>query len=986
MRVFYRLLGGVLLALISCSAVSAQSPARSERVPVWVDSLLNRMTLEEKVGQLFMVATFSNLQEAEYAQIDRLIRDQHIGGLIFMQGTPEAQLKLNNRYQREATVPLLIAQDAEWGLSMRLKNSPKYPKNMTLGAIKNDSLIYQMGSEMGKDLKRVGVTLNFAPVVDINNNPLNPVINYRSFGENKYNVARKGIMLMKGMQDEGVIACAKHFPGHGDTDVDSHYDLPVINHDQKRLDTLELYPFMRLVQSGIQSVMVGHLHVPALDDTPNQPTTLSPKVVNGLLRDSMNFQGLTITDALNMHGVAKFYGPGEVSLKAFKAGNDILLFPSSIPRSARLIREAILSGEISEADLNTRVRRILTAKYRVGLDHYVDLPANGLQEDLFRQSGKELRENLYQAAITLPKNEHNLVPFRNLDVKRIAYLQIGGTQGGTFDRTIRKYAEVERLYLPAKFTEAQKQQVLKKIGDANTVIVGLFGMKSRASQNYGISPQTVKLMEELAETDVKMVLSVFGSPYALKYFGKVPSVLVAYESVPDAQKAAATALFGGAAISGRLPVTASTVFREGMGIQVADAQRFQISDPEDMGMDSRMLNRIDSIANHYIDKRAMPGCEILVMRKNHIVYAKGFGKTTFTGGGEPIDPEYHTYDLASITKVAATTLSTMYLVEQGMLDLDKPISRYLPDLKRTNKANLTVRRLLQHNAGLPGWIPFHMDTYEDDRKKRLNPEYYAYSASRSNEYSIAPGLFGTASLQDFVWQKVKDADVRKTKSVRYSDVGMVLLGKVIEAIVHKPLDEFASETFYQPLGMDHTCFNPALKGRAAACPPTEADTIWRNTIVKGYVHDPASAIMGGVAGHAGLFANIYDMAKLSCMLQQGGTYGGQHYLNAETIRYFTRKQLSYSRKGLGWDKPETRSNRTSPVSQYASPLTFGHTGFTGTCWWMDPTNEVTFIFLSNRTFPYASNRKLLRENVRTKMMDVVYESIFQYQKRQGLQP
>ncbi|RMG63521.1 MAG: hypothetical protein D6722_17560 [Bacteroidetes bacterium] len=970
----------LIVTFAGLTAFSSPSPEPDPRESRWVDSVLQGLGLEEKVGQLFILATYSNKDETEYRYVERLIREEHLGGLIFMQGTPSTQTQLVNRYQAAARVPLLMGQDAEWGLDMRLEGSPGYPRNMTLGAIRNDSLLYELGQQMASDLRRVGITLNFAPVLDVNNNPRNPVINFRSFGENKYNVARKGLMVARGMADGRVIPCAKHFPGHGDTDADSHYDLPVISHDLTRLDTLELYPFMKAIQAGIPAVMVAHLYVPALDPTPNQATTLSPRVVQGLLRDSLDYDGLVITDALNMKGVTKFYPPGEVALRAFLAGNDLLLFPEDLPRSARLIRQAVAAGRVPEAELDRRVRRILRAKYRLGLGRWERLPEAGVQADLDLPAGKVLRRKLYEAAITIPRNEQQLLPLRRLEERKIAYVQIGGSSDSPFYTRLRTYAGLTPFYLRQGFSRAEMDQVLARLQGYNTAIVGLFDMSPYASRNFGVKASTEMLCEELARrTDLHTVLTLFGSPYALRTFGQEEAIVMAYEEVPEAQEAAAAAIFGGIPVSGRLPVTASDQFKEGMGYSIRVPVRFGYADPEGVGMDSRLLRRIDSLAQTYIRRGAMPGCEILVMREGKIVYDKGFGRTEYVGSSPRIDPYDHIYDLASLTKVAATTLATMALVERGQLDLDVPIHTYLPDLAQTNKAQITIRQLLQHNARLPAWHPFYRVTYANPQKKILDPRYYSYSATRSAQLAVAPGLYGTEDLPEVVWQQIRELDLRPSEGVRYSDIGMIILGKILEARTGKPLDELSRSLFFDPMGMARTGFNPHEHRLTSLCPPTESDTEWRQTVVQGYVHDPTAAMLGGVAGHAGLFSNVYDLAKLLLMLERGGLYGDRRFLKKETIAYFTRKQLATSRRGLGWDKPETDMHASNPASAYSSAGTFGHTGFTGTCMWVDPAYDLVFIFLSNRTYPKASNRLLLHEDVRSRMLDQVYLSIGAYQ-------
>ncbi|MEM7367033.1 MAG: glycoside hydrolase family 3 N-terminal domain-containing protein [Bacteroidota bacterium] len=982
MKYLICLLMPVGLLLSSFDHSSPEFPHPESEGLAWADSVLSSLSLEEKIGQLFMVATFSNKDEKEYQFVEKLVRDDYLGGIIFMQGNPASQLQLVNRYQRLANVPLLIAQDAEWGLSMRLKGVQPFPKNMTLGAITDDSLLYDMGSQMAKELRRVGVGMNFAPVVDVNNNSRNPVINYRSYGENKFNVARKGIMFTRGLQGQGVIACAKHFPGHGDTDTDSHHALPLIKHDLHRLDTLELYPFVKLIQAGVQSLMVAHLQIPSLDPRPDQATTLSRRVVTGLLRDSLDYRGLVITDALNMQGVAKDLSPDEVSLQAFLAGNDILLFPSNIPRSARRIKEAILNEEVTEAELDQRVRRILLAKFRIGLANPSPLSPDQLEEDLNSSEGNILRRKLYHSSLTLAKNQGGMIPLQRLAQRDIAYVQIGGSSNSTFDLTLRKYGDIQRFYLRKNFTTQERNQLLKRLELFNTVIIGMFGMNQRASMNFGIRQSASQFCQELSRQGSETALVLFGNPYALRFFGEEDAVLVAYETAKDAQEGAAMALFGGLPITGRLPVSASDDFQEGMGVIVPEAVRFGFAIPEAKGLDSRVLHRIDSIALHYIDRQAMPGCQVLVVKDRSIVYDKSFGRTEYGRRGTLIDSYQHTYDLASVTKVAATTLCTMDLVEQGRLDLDAPISTYLPELRKSNKAELTPRRLLQHNAGLPGWYPFYKHSYASEETRQLDKQYFSYFPTRSHTDQIAPALYTTETLNDSVWKWIRDLPVRNTTRVRYSDIGMILMGEVIHAITGKPLNEYARENFYQHLGMNQTYFKPHIYGDPTFCPPTEADTFWRHTVIQGFVHDPSAAILGGVAGHAGLFSNVYDLAKVMMMIKNGGSFGGEYYLRKGTIGYFTKKHLVNSRKGLGWDKPELnpRKRNPSPTSSYASPATYGHTGFTGTCVWIDPVQDLIFIFLSNRTFPYASNRLLLRENVRILLMDQVYEALYSFQQ------
>ncbi len=950
--------------------VNAQSSQQNR----WVDSLMQTLSLEQKIGQLCMVAAYSNKDLAHENEIYSYVSKGMVGGVIFMQGHPIAQANLTNRYQAGAAIPLLVSQDAEWGLGMRLQETIKYPRQMTLGAIQNDSLIYWMGKRMGQECKRLGVHIDFAPDVDVNNNAANPVIHTRSFGENKYKVARKGLMISNGLQAGGALSCAKHFPGHGDTDTDSHLDLPVINQSLARLDTLELYPFMKLAEGGVSSIMVAHLFVPALDNTPNLPATLSPKIIQGVLRDSMHYNGLVFTDALNMQGVAKFYQPGELEVLALLAGNDILLFPQNIPVAIKSITQAVASGRISQAKIDEHVRRVLIAKYQVGLTVPQQVKLEGLMEDLNAPEAKVLRKRLFEAALTLVKNDNDLLPLANLETRKIAYLQIGGGSGNKFDQSLKKYADVTPFYLRNDFNTGERDQVLAKLKGYNTVVIGIMGMGTKATNQYGVTNQTITLAKDLARMFPATVLTVFGTPYSLRFFGDQTAILEAYEEDLDAEQAAAAAIFGGLRVNGKLPVTASAQFPENLGLSLELTGRFGFSLPEEMGMDSRVLASIDSLANHYIGEKVMPGCAVLIARGNQIVYEKGFGMTEAGPMGKPVDPFMNVYDLASVTKVAATTLVTMYLHDRGLLNVDDPIGKYLPDLQGTGKENLIIRDLLLHRAGLPPILPYKPVIHSDPITGALDTTWFNFIQDAEYPVPVAPHIYAKEALQDWVWDQIKQVPLSGKKRTVYSDLGLVMVGKAIERMFGFGLDEIAGQLFYQPLGMSRTCFNPELYGLTAVCPPTEVDQSWRGTVVQGFVHDPTAAMMGGVAGNAGLFSNIYDLTKLLMMIKNGGYYGDRLFLTQTTISNFTSRQDGLSRKGLGWDKPDIDGG-TNNASQYASAETYGHTGFTGTSVWVDPVQDLIFIFLSNRTYPSSRYNLLHKERVRVQMMDKAYESI-----------
>lgn len=959
--------------------LSSEDSLTKKRMGFWAASKLDSMTLDEKIGQLFMVAAYSNKDESHYREIEALVRKEKVGGLIFMQGGPGRQIDLVNRYQNAADIPLMMAQDAEWGISMRLDSTIRFPRNMTLGAIRDSFPLFELGLEIGRQCRLVGIQVNFAPVVDVNNNPRNPVINDRSFGENPRNVAMKGLYFYKGMEYANCIGTVKHFPGHGDTDTDSHLALPVIEHDRDRLDSIELYPFKYLFENGVAGVMVAHLYIPSIDSTKNLASTLSPKVVTDLLQNEMGFKGLIFTDALGMKGVTKYWEDGETDLKAFLAGNDVLLFSKQVPKAKALIRKAIENGEVTEKELNRRVLKILLAKEWTGV-HLNKNTTKPKHSDLNSGDAVALNKRLYQLAMTCVKNDGEILPLKNLAQRKIAVVDIAGKANSHFSLTLDKYTAVKSFSLAKTATTGQKAALLKTLKGYNTVIIGVDGMSKRASKNFGIAASTTAFIKSLKAQGPEVITVLFGSPYGLKSFGThSDAVLVAYENKKFAQIAAAEAIFGAIPVNGVLPITASAQFPEGTSLTYESLARFQFSVPEDAGMDGSILEGIDNIAQEAIKIGATPGCAVLVMRHNKIVFEKGYGKTEYKGG-QAIDPVNTIYDLASVTKIAATTIATMKLVSEGLIDLDEHVSAYLQDFRGKNLTHIKVRNLLQHDAGFRSWIPFYRETI--DSTGALDSDVYSQDSSDFYCVKLVDDLWMCQNYQDSIWLKIVNSKVRTDSKVRYSDLSMMVMQKVIETVTRRGLEDYVDSIFYQPMGMNRTAFQPHIRLPEGVFPPTEQDSYWRNKKVQGHVHDQASAMLGGVSGHAGLFSNIYDLAKMMLMVQNGGQYGELNYFPERYVQEFTKQQRTDSRKGLGWDKAEMREGKSNPCSDYASQYTYGHTGFTGIGAWVDPQYDLVYIFLSNRTFPNAENKKLLRQNIRPRIQDVIYESIFAYERRQ----
>jgi len=940
----------------------------------WVDSVFQSLSPNERLAQLFMIAAYSNKDSAHIKELEKLIRNQKIGGLIFFQGGPVRQATMSNYLQKAANVPLLLAMDAEWGIGMRLDSTIDYPRQMTLGAIQNDSLIVDFGAEVARQIKRMGMHINFAPVIDVNSNAANPVIGTRSFGENKKAVSRKGIAYMKGMQDNHILACAKHFPGHGDTDSDSHITLPIIKHSYARIDSLELYPFRQLTAAGIASMMVAHLYIPALDATKNQASTLSPKIVNGLLRDTLGFDGIIFTDALNMKGVSKYYAPGEVDLKAFIAGNDVMLFAENVPKAMEKIRQAVNDSLITQAEIDRRCLKILNAKAWVGLDNFQPIKLKNLTEDLNNSRARSVHNKLVTNSLTLLMNKEKTLPIRQLDSVRIASVVIGDKAENPFQKMLSKYAPIDHFVLKKNADANQFSAIFNQVSNYDKVIISLHGLSRRRSKNYGVSLSLIDLISRLIKkTDV--VLNIFGNPYSLSRmpgFDGASALLFSYSKTEVSQKMAAQAIFGGIGISGKLPITANSIFRYGDGLKT-EKTRLSYGEPYQMGMDETVLSKIDSLTLNAINEKAMPGAQLLVAKDGVIIYEKNFGFHTYEEK-QPVRSN-DVYDLASITKIAASLASFMQLVDDGKVGVDDKVSDHLLELKFTNKRDITFRDMLAHYAQLKAWIPFYLRTLKNGSPDSL---YYQKERSDAFPHHVAQNLYMRKDYPDTVYKRINDSGLRSQKKYKYSDLGYYYMKKLIELKGGRKLENYSADNFYRPLGLQTMGFHPRQRIEMKRLVPTEYDMNFRKQLIQGDVHDPGAAMMGGVGGHAGLFSNATDLAVMMQMFLNNGSYGGKKYITSETIREFTKCQFCKkgNRRGIGFDKPEP-DGHGGPTCDCVSYLSFGHTGFTGTMAWADPKNGIVYIFLSNRVYPDAENWKLVKMNVRTNIQEVIYDAIIE---------
>ena len=942
----------------------------------WVDSVMKTLSPDERIAQLIMVAAYSNRGEEHRQEILKLINEQKIGGLIFFQGDPASQVKLMNEYQEASQVPLLGATDAEWGLGMRLDNTISYPFQMALGAIQDEDLLYELGTEVARQIRRTGLHLNFAPVVDVNNNPNNPVINYRSFGEDKYNVARKATAYMRGMQDGQLLTTAKHFPGHGDTDTDSHYALPQINHPVARLDSLELYPFKEILKAGIGGVMVAHLNIPALDST-GVPSTLSKPIITGLLKEELGFKGLIVTDAMNMKGVTEGNEPGVVDKDAILAGNDLLEFTVEVPKAISEIRKAVNKGLITQKEIDSRVRKILAVKQWVGLNDYEPVKLENILHEINTPQAVYLNRRLAEASLTVLNNNNDVIPVQGLDSLRIASVSFGTMKKTAFQETLDLYAGMTHFNLPVNASEIVVKTLSDQLQNYDLVISGIHDFSKFPRNTLRLNKDVLQLIEDLAAKE-NSIFAFFKNPYVLNKIDGIEDaagLVVAYQDSPETQEVAAQLIFGGIGANGKLPVSVGEKFKAGDGLEVKGGIRFSYTVPEAAGMDSEILQtRIDSLMNLAMEMKATPGAQILVARGQKVIFHKAYGAhsyfDTITVKKDDV------YDLASVTKISTSMAALMKLYEQGKFNLDGTLADYLPSFRKSNKADIPFYDILTHQARFQPWIPFWKNTFKKDGSYKRK----TFKENPSEDYpiKIREGMYLHKDYPDKIVKAIRDSPLREKKEYVYSDFFFILAPRVVESRTDLTFPEFLQENFYAPLGATSVGFNPQLPLYKIV--PTEHDFLFRQQPIHGTVHDEGAIMLGGVSGHAGLFANANDLAKLLQMYLNGGEYGGKRYLEQETLQKFTTTTFpdSENHRALGFDKPYyNEKGKSRNTAQDASAESFGHTGFTGIMVWMDPKEDLLYVFLSNRVHPTRDNHRLYSLNTRTEIHQVLYDAIKQ---------
>jgi beta-lactamase len=963
--------------------------ADREKMNRWVDSVYNAMTDDERVGQLIMIIAEPKLDAANMRRLERYVSELKIGGVLFHTGDPGTQAEVTNRLQRAARLPLFIALDGEWGLSMRLRGTTRFPKNMMLGAVQDTRLIEDYGAEVARQCREMGIHINFAPSVDVNTNASNPIIGTRSFGDDPEAVARRGIAYARGLESRGIMAVAKHYPGHGNTSSDSHYTLPLVNRSERQMDSIDLLPFRRFIAAGFSGIMTGHLSVPSLDGgEQGRAASLSPTIVTEILRKKDGFRGLCFTDALNMRGAR----PGErenPALSGIKAGNDIALAPSSPDKAVAALRAALDSGVISRKDLESKCRRILAYKYVAGLNHYRPIETRGLSERLNTPHADWLVAKLNEAAITLLKNDANCLPIKQLDKKRIALVTIGSADGDAFFSMLRRYAPVDIFRIYATTRDADFRHILSRLQPYETVICAVYSSRGAERADF---------LQLLGQKQT--IYTFFTTPYTLRNhrdaIRTADAVVLAYESTAPAQEYAAQLIFGGIPARGRLSVSLPGLFQAGTGLTTTKT-RLGYHRPEEVGFDPARLAEIDAIANEGVTRGAYPGCRVLVAKDGMIVYNKSFGWYDSRKTRKVTDDAV--YDLASVSKATGTLPAVMKAYDDGLIRLNSPISAYVPALRGSNKSDFTVEELLYHQSGITPYIAFYQNARSDHgymcddgtsqcadtsrnalpasslRTSSIGPSWLSDSPKPGYTTEVARRMYVHDSFRDHIMQDIRNSRLGTRGKYTYSCINFILLKMAVENVYSQSMDRLLNTYFFSRLGASSTTYNPLRKMDTLRIVPTEDDRVMRHQLLRGYVHDEAAALQGGVSGNAGLFSSADDLAKLLQLYLNNGNYGGESYISALTCNMFTHSQSHASRRGLGFDRPEKTPGKASPCGRLAPASAYGHTGFTGTCFWVDPDNQMIYIFLSNRVNPSRDNNRLSTLGIRSRIQDAIYKAL-----------
>lgn len=955
--------------LLSCFLLSSLIVQSQTDADKWVDSVYNTLSLEQRVGQLMNLRA-NNPNKDFDEKIDEYINKYNIGGVTFFRTDAELVLNQVNEWQSIAQTPLMVAIDGEWGLGMRLNDGLSYPYQMTLGAITNDSLISEMGRQIAEQCLRLGINVNFAPDIDVNNEPENPVIGFRSFGENPDNVSHKGLAYALALQNNGVLPTMKHFPGHGNTVTDSHHALPLIKNSLEEIQNVELPPFKYLIDNGVKGLMVGHLYFPAMEPVPNTSSSLSENIVTDLLKNELNYDGIIFTDGLEMKAVHNQMNSDSVCYKALMAGNDVMLLPVDVEKSISVIVNAAKQNPEVESRVEESCKKILRQKYQLGLNTFKVINAENLNNDLNKNRYFLLKQRLYNEAVTMLENKKSILPLKADSEEKIAVVTFG--EDNKLSKRLNDFGIKNTAFLlDVNAEEEEIKRLIKQLKSYDYVVLNIRKTSSYPSKNYGITNSMIYFVEKLNKSN-KLIFNLFGSPYALDKFNfgrNLSSVLIGYEDNDMVLNAIADVIAGKNSPKGKLPVSLKK-YKCGFGFEYSG-----FLSPETLPIsliNNEFTQKIDSAVFDAINKKAFPGCQIFAMKDGKVIFDKNYGK--FTYEGEQMVHSDAVYDVASLTKMFATTFAFMKLYDDGLLDLNSTLGDYFPFLKSSDKADIKLIEFLTHQSGMLSWIPIYKMTC---RENKPDMNYFRENIDEEHTVRVAENLYISEDFMYQIYDTIMKSEL-KEKKYTYSDMGFYFVPRIVESVTNQSFESYLEENFFKPLNLTHICFNPLTCIDKVNIVPTENDKYFRNQLICGDVHDQTAALMGGVSGHAGLFSNARELAVMLQLLLNEGYANGQSFISPETIQYFTSAPFAdnENRRGIGFDKPDLDPDaKLYTPSKQSSMSSFGHSGFTGTFAWADPENDLIVIFLSNRVYPNSDNNMLSKLNLRTYIHDLFYEAV-----------
>ncbi|MCH5247575.1 MAG: serine hydrolase [Muribaculaceae bacterium] len=953
----YCIFGMAMAMTLGCAAIVPQIEKKgvSSECQKWVDSVYQTLSERDRVAQLIFPKFNPKTGEEGLERLKMLVGENHVGGLLFSEGSLENYVEMTNYAQSISNVPLLMVFDGEWGLSMRIPETQRYPKNMALGAMNDTSLMRAYGEEMARECRLTGIHVNFAPVMDVNSNPQNPIIGDRSYGSDPQKVSELGIAYSRGLEAGGTQAVAKHFPGHGDTYTDSHKTLPTVNLSKEEIDNVHLYPFQKYIDAELSGVMIAHISVPVYDPS-GMPASLSPVMTTDLLKNSMGFEGLVYSDALGMHG-ADVPEDQNNALLALQAGCDVLEASRNPIRDLDVIYEAVMKGEISMNLVEKACKRILTYKYLLGLPEEGPIVMEGLVEKLNSPEAIALNRELSNAVVTVLSNNDELLPIGNLDKNKIAVVSLGAPVKNQFSDMAALYTSVSQW---DKVDETTAPEILKN----DIVIAAVF----KADSAEVAQAQQISGAKHL-------VLVFLTNPYKLEAFkpaiAEAEAVVLTYDDSPMLREAAAQALFGGIDVNGVMPVTVDGIANRGDGMKLKKS-RLGFSSPLNEGLNPSLTYKLDSIVEHALEMGAFPGCQLLIAKSGNVIHNKSYG--LLTAGGDAVTDSV-VYDLASVSKALGTLPGVMKVFDEGLIELKAPASKYIPQLRGTPKEKFTIEDLLYHETGMPAALYMFSVMLDPENPGELRKDIVSFEQNEEFPIAAADGIYVGQAAVDTIMRRIYDIPLKKDKNYLYSCLNFILLKNIEENVTGIPHNVFVHDSIFAPLGAYTTTYRPLELHERRLIAPTEMDSVLRHQLVHGYVHDETANFQGGVSGNAGLFSNAMDLAKICQMWLNGGVYGDKRILSEETVKLFTQSKTPNSRRGLGFDKPDTVNPNDSPTCDEADPSVFGHTGFTGTIFWVDPVNELIYVFLCNRVNPSRITPNFARSNARPALFREVYRSL-----------